>query len=325
MWLFYIFDTVTMVIFAFLASIRSKSSLSFFARFIYEVVSRLLCHAEHRSLAWLRFQDKMLGLFYWRSSSSIGASPYHLGVRSYTIRPCKKIASNTLLIYLHGGGFVLHSRYIYRAFCQKLSNQTGMELLFLDYNLAPDATYPRIHRDCLAAIVSVIAQHPGAAVQLVGDSAGANILLYCYQCLDEKNRASVTGLAIISPWLEISNAAMKTLRKNSDDYLTTSILAKWQQSYCDEIQSAELDEIIRRFEFTQTPNMFIQYSSAELIAYQTEAFVRSLRLAGRAMTISHYPALFHIFQILAMDSPEGRDAIAQLCNFLKSNMAVQNN
>jgi acetyl esterase/lipase len=325
MWLFYIFDTVTMVVFALLASIRSKSNLSFFTRFIYEVVSYLLRQAEHRSLAWLRFQDKMLGFVYWRSSKSIGSSQYHLDVRSYTIRPCKKMVSNTLLIYLHGGGFVLHSKHVYQAFCQKLSNETGMELVFLDYNLAPDATYPRIHHDCLAAIASVITQHPGAAVQLVGDSAGANILLYCYQCLDEKNRASVTGLAMISPWLEISSTVGENLHKNSDDYLTTSILAKWQQSYCDEIQSAELDDIIRRFEFTQTPNIFIQYSSTELIAYQAEAFVRRSRLAGRAITISHYPALFHIFQILAMDSPEGRDAIAQLCNFLKSNVAVQNN
>ncbi len=319
---YYFLDTIAIICRASFACVLGKSELSFFTHFIFEVVKRIIKKAESKPVDWLRFQDRMLG-FVYSNSKLIHSTSYKISdVTVYTFSPKENARLNNLIVYFHGGGFVLHSKNIYREFCQRLALKTELNLIFLDYQLAPEAQYPKIHNDCLNALVAIIEQNPDASLQLVGDSAGANILIYCYQHLNKKHKASISSVALISPWLEIGVKPEACLKASQNDYLTYAILKKWQESYCDENQCCELNTLINNIDLTNSPRFFLQYSCAETLSSQAECFIDRVRQHGINIQISQHPALFHIFQIIAMDAPEASNALNELCYFLVSDTTV---
>ena len=56
-----------------------------------------------------------------------------------------------MVIYAHGGGFVVGNLETHDRFCRALSLNSGCSLISIDYRLAPEHTFPAAHDDCLEA------------------------------------------------------------------------------------------------------------------------------------------------------------------------------
>ena len=84
-----------------------------------------------------------------------------------------------ILVYLHGGGFVVGGLDTHDNVCQRLAAESGWTVVSVDYRLAPEHPFPAPLEDARAA-VDAIADDPGAfggdgTVAVGGDSAGANL------------------------------------------------------------------------------------------------------------------------------------------------------
>ena len=85
-----------------------------------------------------------------------------------------------LVVYLHGGSFVLGDLDTHDALCRRVSDDTGMRILALEYRLAPEHPFPAAVEDATDAIRYVV-EHvgefddPGVRVIVMGDSAGATL------------------------------------------------------------------------------------------------------------------------------------------------------
>ena len=101
-------------------------------------------------------------------------------LRSY--RPLGSIAGQALpvLVYYHGGGWVIGDLDTHDTLCRQLANQSGCAVIAVDYRLAPEHRFPAAVDDALAATRWV--QQNAAALQVDpkriavgGDSAGGNL------------------------------------------------------------------------------------------------------------------------------------------------------
>src|SRR5580692_6231458 len=86
-----------------------------------------------------------------------------------------------LVIYFHGGGFVVGDLDTHDALCRRLSSDTRMRFLSVDYRLAPEHPFPAGINDAVDTIRHV--RHhlddfddAEAALIVMGDSAGATLL-----------------------------------------------------------------------------------------------------------------------------------------------------
>jgi acetyl esterase len=85
-----------------------------------------------------------------------------------------------VLIYYHGGGWVIGDLDTHDPLCAEIARQLGMRVVSIDYRMAPEAPFPAAAEDCISA-TRWIAGSPaelGAAVTGVipaGDSAGGNL------------------------------------------------------------------------------------------------------------------------------------------------------
>ena len=85
-------------------------------------------------------------------------------------------AEHGVLLYLHGGGFVIGSLSGYRHLVARLGAAAGLRAYFVDYRLAPEHPCPAAPDDALAAYRALLeAGHDPARIALAGDSAGGNL------------------------------------------------------------------------------------------------------------------------------------------------------
>lgn len=87
-----------------------------------------------------------------------------------------------VMIFYHGGGFVIGGLYVYESYCAEVARQLDIPVISVDYRLAPEHPYPAATDDCEAA-ARWIADSPAAlgyqvtGLVLSGDSAGGNLTI----------------------------------------------------------------------------------------------------------------------------------------------------
>ena len=86
-----------------------------------------------------------------------------------------------LVVYFHGGGFVVGDLDTHDALCRRLSSDTRMRFLAVEYRLAPEHPFPCGVNDAVDTIRYVSANlsdfdDPGAGLIVMGDSAGATLM-----------------------------------------------------------------------------------------------------------------------------------------------------
>lgn len=84
-----------------------------------------------------------------------------------------------ILVYFHGGGFVVGSLDTHDNVCQRLATESGWTVVSVDYRLAPEHPFPAALEDAYAAVEAVAADSEGfdgdGTIAVGGDSAGANL------------------------------------------------------------------------------------------------------------------------------------------------------
>lgn len=84
-----------------------------------------------------------------------------------------------LVLYFHGGGWVIGSVDTHDATCRKLADESGYPVVSVDYALAPEHHFPEGLEDCYAVLEWASEEAPGlnaeGGIVVAGDSAGGNL------------------------------------------------------------------------------------------------------------------------------------------------------
>jgi acetyl esterase len=121
----------------------------------------------------------------------------HIPIRRY--RP-RTITTSTVLLYLHGGGFVVGSLESHHSICAEIADFAGAELVSVDYRLAPEYRWPAQSEDCFLVLKHLLSS-TGAKVVLIGDSAGANLAAGLAVRALQEDLPGVAGQVLIYPAL----------------------------------------------------------------------------------------------------------------------------
>lgn len=116
-------------------------------------------------------------------------------VRRY--RPAASCSA--LLVYFHGGFWVLGDLDTHDRFCRRLAAEAGVEVVAVDYRLAPEHPWPAAVDDARAVVGAL-----DAPVILAGDSAGGCVAALAAHSLSASG--AVAGLVLICPNTDLTGA-----------------------------------------------------------------------------------------------------------------------
>ncbi len=111
---------------------------------------------------------------------------------------------DALVIFFHGGSFVFGDLDTHEALCRRLSVDTSMRFLAIDYRLAPEHPFPAAVNDAVDVIRYVVNRveefaAAGTKVIAMGDSAGASLVAVA--CALTREDVSLAGQVLIYPTL----------------------------------------------------------------------------------------------------------------------------
>ncbi|EAW13596.1 lipase/thioesterase family protein [Aspergillus clavatus NRRL 1] len=154
--------------------------------------------------------------------------------------------ANNVLIWYHGGGFVLSANMGYFKYFANLvdyaaQHNQSLAIFSLTYTLAPQATYPtqlRAAVNCLRYILDNTALQP-SRIFLGGDSAGGNLVGGVLSHLAHphphitpvKLAGNLAGAVMIAPWTLLDTEFPDREIDPSGDLITPAIAGPWARAY----------------------------------------------------------------------------------------------
>ncbi len=233
--------------------------------------------------------------------------------------------SGRVLLYLHGGAYVVGSSLGYRALSSALARSAQARGLTMDYRLAPENPFPAAVDDAVAAYRALLAQgtSPGS-IAIAGDSAGGGLTVAMLIAARDAGLPMPAAALAISPWADLACAgASMSTRAAQDPALNRDGLLAMAGLYLNGASpQSELASPLYG-NLAGLPPLLIQVGSAEVLLDD------SIRLAARAaeadvsVQLEVWPRMPHVWHAFAFQLSEGRDAIRAAGNFLAARFEKQ--
>lgn len=142
-------------------------------------------------------------------------------------------AGAPIVLYFHGGGWVVGDLGIVDQPCRDIANEVGAIVISVDYRLSPETKFPGPVDDCYAAVTWAAknaASLGGDASKLVvsGDSAGGNLAAVMSLKARDENGPAIAAQWLIYPVTDAAtNSTYRSYADNANDYTLTAGDMEW--------------------------------------------------------------------------------------------------
>ena len=230
------------------------------------------------------------------------------------------VDQDRVLLYLHGGGYVIGSIATHRGLVASLSKAANCRVLSLDYRLAPEALYPAAVDDATKAYRWLLAKgYQANRITISGDSAGGGLTLATLIALRDAGDALPAAAAPISPWtdLEGTGETMKTkVDVDVDPMVEPGGLMGMAKIYLGDADPKQATASPLHGDYTGLPPLLIQVGGLETLLDDATRVDEKARNAGVDVTLEVWPDMVHVWHLFAPMVPEGQEAIDKIGQFL---------
>ena len=232
-----------------------------------------------------------------------------------------------VLVFFHGGGWVVGNLESHDATCRALANAAGCITLAVDYRLAPEHKFPAAPEDCYEATKWAVlnAAALGGDPQRVavgGDSAGGNLAAAVALMSGDRGAPSLAYQLLLYP---VTNHSFDTesCKQNGEDYLLTKDSMVWFWDHYlenDAAGNAPYASPLQAKYVNSPPPGLVITAEFDPLRDEGEAYGKRLQDAGADIKISRYDGTIHgFFSFFHLDAQ--KKALAEVAEELKAAFA----
>jgi acetyl esterase len=233
-----------------------------------------------------------------------------LPVRVY--RP--KDPQRGVLVYFHGGGWVIGSLEGADGACRALANRSRCVVISIGYRLAPETKFPGPVEDAYAAVRWVADNAADlridpARIAVGGSSAGGNLAVVAALVARDRGGPKIAFQLLTVPVTELSSKA-ESHREFAEGYGLTSADMEWFGRHYVRTE-ADADEpyaSVLRADLHGLPPAFVITAECDPLRDDGEEYARRLSKLGIAARFRRYPGMFHGFMSFPGALPEAAEA-----------------
>ncbi|MEN9061689.1 alpha/beta hydrolase [Ponticoccus litoralis] len=222
-----------------------------------------------------------------------------------------------LLLYLHGGAYVMGGPVTHRALAARLSRASGLPLCLPDYRLAPEHSCPAALTDALA-VYRAVADHPQGVI-LGGDSAGGGLALSLLSEILRADLPKPLGLFAFSPWTDLTLSGDSCTENAARDVMLPVTRARDCAALYLGATAPDDPRASPLFaDFGGAPPVWLTVSGTEILRDDTLRMAERLRGQGAAVSLTVERDLPHVWPLFHGMLPEGRATLRALAQWLRS-------
>ena len=236
-------------------------------------------------------------------------------------RPLGSAAGAVLpvLVYCHGGGWVIGDLDTHDTLCRELANAAGCAVVAVDYRLAPEHRFPAAVDDCLAATVWV-RRHAAALgvdakrLAIGGDSAGGNLAAVVALLARDAGDLPIVFQLLIYPATDQRRGA-PSHQANGQGYLLTADSMNYYHDHYLPDPAQDLDwraSPLLRDDLTRLPPAFVLTAGYDPLRDEALMYSQRLSEAGNRATHICFERQIHGFITMGKVLDEANTAVA-LC------------
>jgi len=253
----------------------------------------------------------------------IGSADEAIKIRIYNPDPTRD--NHPVLVYFHGGGFVLGDIEMTDEVCRYLAHRTPCMVFSVNYRLAPEYPFPIPVEDCFRAYewIRTHSYRLGAnpkAIGVAGDSAGGNLAIaVTRKCLE--NQVPLPRFqGLIYPVTDFSteHPSHETF---SEGFLLTRKMMRWFKSLYfskpEDVSNPYASPLLTD-SFRGYPPTYLSTAGFDPLVDEGRALVLRLRSDGVKVVHSDFPSLIHGYVTMGSLIPVALDAVEDFIRFLKT-------
>lgn len=223
----------------------------------------------------------------------------------YTVPPASGEPTRAV-IYLHGGSYISEITSQHWSLIGRLA-EAGARVEVPIYGLAPRHTYREAYPLVTAVYRELIADTDGRGVAIVGDSAGAGIVLGFAQTLQAAGLPRPVGLTLISPWLDLTLANPDISQvERRDPWLSRAGLIEAGKAWSGGDDPADFRLSPLNGPMTDLPPVDIYVGTHDILYPDVLRLRDRLSAAGVSVRLAVARGAFHVYVLAPV--PEGRRA-----------------
>ncbi|CAA9380740.1 MAG: Esterase/lipase [uncultured Phycisphaerae bacterium] len=254
-----------------------------------------------------------------------GAEP--VPVRVYTPKGDAPRGGFPVIVYYHGGGWVIASIDTYDGSCRALTDLTGAVVVSVDYRQAPEHKFPAAHEDSYAALQHVMANAADfggdpARVAVVGESAGGNLATAVCMMAQERGGKVPVHQGLVYP---IADYAFDTpsYKENANAKPLNAAMMRWFFEHY--LNSPEDGEQVIVSPLRAGGDVLAALPPATIITAEIDplrsegvAYAQKLKAAGVDVAAQDYKGVTHEFFGMGLIVDKAKAANAFLAGRLKA-------
>ncbi len=233
-----------------------------------------------------------------------------------------------LVVFFHGGGWVLCDVDSHDGFCRTITNLTGCCVASVDYRLAPEHRFPVPIEDSYAAF-TWLASHADelrcdpARIAVAGDSAGGNLAAVVCQMARDRSGPPISSQVLMYPVIDHRFDTDSHRTQGTTNGLTSAEVQYYWREYLPDDGTAETAAAdpyaspLRAERFDDLPRALLVLPEHDPLRSEGEAYGRALTEAGVPTVVTVYEGMFHSFLMFGGVLEAADAALAQITSELR--------
>ena len=267
--------------------------------------------------------DRGVGITFGTAPARDG---YEIPLRIYRPRAIRDVQDDVpVIVWFHGGGWVLGNVVNYDPLCTHLAAQVGAVVVSVDYRLAPEHPAPTAVHDAVDATTWVAAQSDvlradAHRLAVAGDSAGANLATVVAQVVRDSGADWIRHQGLLYPATDMTMASPSITQHANAPILTRDSMLAFRELYAPGADYRDPLLSPLHGDLAGLPPALIQTADLDPIRDDGSRYAAALRSAGVETRLTNYLRVPHGFASFPGASAAGPQARWELVSELRRHL-----
>lgn len=245
------------------------------------------------------------------------------GIPGEWVTPTLHAVPKGILLYLHGGGYVVKTPHVHRVLVGRLAREAGVTAFIPDYRLAPENPFPAALDD-VTAVYNELRRTTPLPIIVAGDSGGGGLTAGLLLKLRDTGDPLPAAACLISPMLDctFSGESLTELQRH-DPFMRIGDVAMMAKHYYGDHDPRHPYISPVFADLRGMPSLLVHASEHEILRAEAVRYSEQAKAAGVDVTLKIWEGMIHAFHLFAGFIPEGKIAIHEIGAFFRSHLTSE--